>query len=69
MTTIIALQRKVENLERELAALRSRVADSEGVYVLSDVERSEVRKGLTDRLATDEEVEAVLSKYGLRGTL
>ena len=69
MTTIVALQRKVENLERELAALRSRVVENEGVYVLSDVERREVKKGLSDRFATDEEVNVVLSKYGLQDTL
>ena len=69
MTTIVELQEKIAKLEEELAALRTCITDDEGIYVLSGIERREVRKGLSDGLATHKEVEAVLSKYGLQGTL
>lgn len=65
MTTIAELEKEVQNLKHEVAALRAR----EGDVVLSDWERAEVQKGLADRLASDEEVQAVLSKYGLQDTL
>lgn len=68
MATITELETKVEKLESELEELRSRVPD-QGVYVLSEWERSEVRKGLSDTYATEAEVAAVLAKYGLQNTL
>ena len=67
--TIDELQKRVEKLERELAELRTRVSDHEGVYILNDEEKRAVEEGLADRLATDEEVSAVYSKYGLQSTL
>ncbi len=69
MTTITELEKKVNDLEQELVMLRSRIADEEGVHVLSDEERGEVQRGITDRLATDEEVATVLSRYGLHNTV
>lgn len=69
MATVEELEKKIEKLERELAALQARASDDEGVYVLNNIERREVRKGLSDRLATDEEVKSVLSRYGLQDTL
>ena len=66
MATIAALEKKVEKLANEVAALRSRDG---GVYVLSDWEKSEVKKGLADAYATEREVQKVLAKYGLQNTL
>lgn len=67
MATVTELEKKIEKLEHELAELRSRVGDE--TYVLSEWERNEVKKGLSDRLATDEEAQVVLEKYGLQNTL
>lgn len=68
MATISELEKKIEKLEHELEALRSRVGD-QGVYALNDWERAEVKKGLSDTYATDEEVMSTLAKYGLQNTL
>lgn len=68
MVTIIELEKKVEELESELEELRACVPD-QGVYELSEWERSEVKKGLSDSYATEAEVAAVLAKYGLQNTL
>jgi len=68
MATIAELEKKVERLENELAAIRSHVSDAR-VYTLSDWERTEVKKGLADTYASDEEVASVLAKYGLQNTI
>lgn len=68
MATIPELEKKIEKLERELADMRSRVSD-QSVYMLSDWERAEIKKGLADTYATDEEVESTFAKYGLQGAL
>lgn len=68
MATIAELEKKVERLENELAAIRSHVSDT-SVYTLSDWERTEVKKGLSDIYASDEEVTSVLAKYGLQNTI
>ena len=69
MATIVELEKKIEKLERELTELRSRFTDESKSYVLREWERREVRKGLSDVIATDEEIGAVLEKYGLQNTL
>lgn len=68
MATIIELEKEVKKLRSEVDEFRAHIGLGE-VHILSPEERKEVRKGLSDRLATDEEVEAVLSKYGLQSTL
>jgi hypothetical protein len=68
MTTISELEKKIERIENDLKDLRARVPD-EGVYVLSEWERSEVEKGLAEPYASDAEVATVLAKYGLQNTL
>lgn len=67
MATINELEKKVDSLAMEVATLRARLDSEDGIYILTDEERTEIKKGLAEagrgEYATDEEVEAVFKKF------